>query len=174
MAKLWRELRKAGSNEIGGVLAGEALGNGHFLVLDLSVQRDGSFANFSRSSTSHDRFMQHFFKRTGHNYERFNYLGEWHSHPSFPAWPSSTDFLQMQGLAEDPDQQANFLALLVVKLSRDGKIEGTAHAFRRGRPPIQAGLSASNAEALCKPVSGWRHLLKSTLLWRDEPARVSK
>ena len=35
--KLRRELRRAGDSEIGGVLAGEDLGGGRFLVADLSV-----------------------------------------------------------------------------------------------------------------------------------------
>lgn len=140
--KLRRELRRAGTNEIGGVLAGEHVADGTFVVSDLSVQRDGSFASFTRSAPGHRRFMRRFFELKGHNYQRFNYLGEWHSHPCFVPTPSPPDVIQMQRLIEAPDQTAPFLTLLVVKLEKDGGLEGSAHAFRRRTPYIRVRLGA--------------------------------
>ena len=46
--KLKRELRAAGRNEIGGVLAAEQVADGKFLVRDLSVQRNGTPTSFDR------------------------------------------------------------------------------------------------------------------------------
>lgn len=139
--KLKAELARAGSNEIGGVLAAENLGGGIFDIVDLSVQRSGgSYASFKRTFGQHDRFMRRFFNRTGHHYERFNYLGEWHSHPSFPALPSFVDGNQMQLLLREPDQKARFLVLLVVKGGKSG-IEASAHAFAKGIHPIRVPLS---------------------------------
>lgn len=141
--KLKAELMRAGSNEIGGVLAAENLGGGVFEIVDISVQRTGGgFASFVRKFGQHDRFMRRFFGRTGHCYERFNYLGEWHSHPSFPALPSTVDGRQMQLLLREPDQKANFLVLLVVKAGKNG-IEASAHAFAKGIPPMRVPLSGS-------------------------------
>lgn len=139
--KLKAELARAGSNEIGGVLAAENLGGGAFEIVDLSVQRSGGgFASFVRKFGQHDRFMRRFFDRTGHRYERFNYFGEWHSHPSFLALPSGVDGRQMQLLLREPEQKANFLVLLVVKGGKSG-IEASAHAFARGMPPMRVPLS---------------------------------
>lgn len=139
--KLKAELARAGSNEIGGVLAAENLGGGAFEIVDLSVQRSGGgFASFVRKFGQHDRFMRRFFDRTGHRYERFNYFGEWHSHPSFPALPSVVDGKQMQLLLREPDQKVNFLVLLVVKAEKCG-IEASAHAFARGMRPMRVPLS---------------------------------
>lgn len=152
--KLRRELRRAGSNEIGGILAGQNIGDGRFLVLDLSVQRDGSFSHFRRSSPKHHRFMRQFFDHTGHDYQRFNYLGEWHSHPSFPALPSKTDFSQMQKLIEERDQNAQFLVLLVVKMPKS-IIEASAYAFRRCQPPLRIGLSSTETGNITDPASYW-------------------
>lgn len=138
--KLKAELARAGSNEIGGVLAAENLGGGAFEIVDLSVQRSGGgFASFVRKFGQHDRFMRRFFDRTGHHYERFNYFGEWHSHPSFPALPSIVDGRQMQLLLREPDQKANFLVLLVVKTEKGG-IEASAHAFAKGVRPMRVPL----------------------------------
>lgn len=139
--KLKHALRQAGEAEIGGVLAAEHLSDGVFEVIDLSVQRiGGAFASFRRWVLPHRRFLQRFFMRTGRNYQRFNYLGEWHSHPSFPAEPSTIDVRVMQRLIESKDQDANFIVLVVVKLNSAGALEGSAHAFRPGLAPVRIRL----------------------------------
>lgn len=167
VAKLRRELGRARSDEIGGVLAAENLGDGRFLVLDLSVQRDGSFASFTRSSPRHGRFIRRFHERCGRDFQRYNYLGEWHSHPSFPAMPSLPDLRQMQRLIEEPSQRALFLALLVVKLGRSGLVEASAHAFRRNLAPLRVGLSAEGLRELRPPSSDWGRALGASA-WRRE------
>lgn len=171
-AKLRRELRRAGDREIGGVLAGEDLGGGRFLVADLSVQRSGGgVAHFVRDPSAHRRFMRRFFARTGNDYTRFNYLGEWHSHPSFPALPSGTDLRQMQGLIDDRGQPANFLVLLVLKLGRGGEIEATAHAFRRGAHVVQARVAREEGEEVLAPRTPVQRLSGTCMAWRREAAK---
>jgi len=143
--KMRRELRAAGSNEIGGVLAAERVADGRFVVRSLSVQRNGSYASFKRDPEQHRAFMRRFRARTGNNHARFNYLGEWHSHPNFIALPSSPDVRQMQALIEEEEQTASFLVLMVIKLARDGDLCGSAHAFRRHQAPIRVHLRAQGA-----------------------------
>lgn len=138
--KLKKELRAAGRNEIGGVLAGEDLGAGRFLIKDLSIQRDGTPCRFVRDPARHRNFMRRFHLLTGNNHERYNYLGEWHSHPSFLALPSGPDVRAMLSEIMDAEQKANFLVLFVVKLGRDGGLIGSTHAFRRLRPPVRVKL----------------------------------
>ena len=65
----------------------------------------------------------------GHNYERFNYLGEWHSHPNAPAVPSPRDSLTIREILDHPETDANFLVLLIVRLTRTEVLEMSAHAF---------------------------------------------
>lgn len=141
--KLKRELRLAGANEIGGVLAGEHLADGTFLIKDLSVQRNGTPSSFARDPVQHRKFMRRFHLLTGNDTERFNYLGEWHSHPSFLALPSTPDLRTMQAEIEDREQTASFLVLLVIKLGRDRGLIGSAHAFRRRHHPIRVNLTAA-------------------------------
>ncbi|WP_256589673.1 Mov34/MPN/PAD-1 family protein [Pseudomonas sp. Choline-02u-1] len=99
--KLRRALRAAGSREIGGVLMGEQIAPGHFRVVDLSIDSEtGGRAHFVRSSEAHADALSAFFRETGHQYDRFNYLGEWHSHPRFSVTPSTQDITSMIDLVE--------------------------------------------------------------------------
>lgn len=140
--KLKKELRYAGRNEIGGVIAAEQLSDGRFLVRDLSVQRDGTPTSFNRDPGPHRKFMRHFNLRMGNNPERFNYLGEWHSHPGFLSLPSEPDLRQMQAEIYEPSQTSSFLVLLIVKLDNHDSLVGSTHAFRRGCAPVRVNLLA--------------------------------
>lgn len=140
LRKLRRELLAAGSNEIGGVLAAEQVADGRFLVVDLSVQRNGTSSHFARDPVQHREFIKRFHKRMGHRPERFNYLGEWHSHPSYPATPSEEDFRQMQALVEDEEQKSTFLVLMIVKLGMDEGLRGSAYGFRPACLPVRGRL----------------------------------
>ena len=146
--KLKRELRAAGFNEIGGVLAAELLSDGVFLVRDLSVQRNGTPTSFVRDPAQHRKFMRRFHLLTGNNPERFNYLGEWHSHPSFLALPSAPDVRQMHAEIHEPEQTSTFLVLLIVKAGMDGGLIGSTHAFRRALAPIRVRLSAADGASI--------------------------
>ena len=149
LRRLKRELKLAGSREMGGVLAAENLGNGQFRITAMSFQRSGgSVASFVRDPLFHRRFMRRFMARTGNKPARFNYFGEWHSHPSFVPLPSGTDVAQMQQLIRARDQVANFLVLLIAKLNSSGVVEASAHAFRCAYPPLQLALITGEASRL--------------------------
>jgi hypothetical protein len=121
---------------------GEHVGNEVFRVVDISVQwSGGSQICFIRNPGNHQSQLRDFFERTGADYSRFNYLGEWHSHPSFDPLPSAVDNETMQSIVEDPTVGANFLVLLIPRLSNDKSIEASATAFRAGAPPISVPVS---------------------------------
>ena len=122
-------LQKAGQREIGGVLMAEHIGHNEFRVKDLTVHRRGAFASFVRRIEEALGRLRLFFERAEHNYRRFNYIGEWHSHPSFAAEPSETDHASMRQIIEDPEVGANFVVLLVVKLNPQGRLVGSAHTY---------------------------------------------
>lgn len=148
MRKLVRELRAAGQNEIGGVLAAEQVGDGRFLVVDLSVQHNGTHSHFERDPVQHREFIRRFHERMGHRPDRFNYLGEWHSHPAYPANPSDVDFRQMQDLVEDAEQKSSFLILMIVKLGLNGQLRGSVHGFRPGFAPVRGQLRGIEEESV--------------------------
>ena len=133
-------LTRAGHREIGGVLMGEHVGTNEFVVRELTVHRRGSFASFLRRIEDAMGQMREFFKRTGHDYRRYNYLGEWHSHPSFEPLPSSTDDASMLDIVQDADVGANFAVLLIVKLGRIQELVATAHVYLPVGTKSQANL----------------------------------
>lgn len=125
------ELEAAGRREIGGILMGEQLAPGRFRVTEMSVQRhSGWIARFIRSAREALDALQRFFDRSGHRYVHFNYIGEWHSHPSFEAIPSDSDHASMLEIAVDPKTGANFVVLLIVKLGPKNQLEGGVTVYR--------------------------------------------
>lgn len=109
---------------------GEHIDESEFRIVDLTIQgQSGSVAFFIRSVVDIVKPLKKFFKKTGYNYRKFNYLGEWHSHTSFPPLPSQKDIQSMQEIVNDPDTGANFVVLLIVRLKDAQEIEATATIF---------------------------------------------
>lgn len=121
---------------------GEHVSEVTFRVVDFSVQRDGgSRTNFVRDPKEHVAQLAAFFEGTGADFTRFNYLGEWHSHPSFPPSPSASDIAEMVRLVDDPEVGASFAVLLIVRLRIIRGLTGTATLFARGGASISSALT---------------------------------
>ena len=134
-AKLRRALISAGRREIGGVLIAEQVEPGFFRIVDLSMDdQTGGQAHFVRSPEAHAGALSEFFNRTGHEYDRFNYLGEWHSHPRFPVTPSAQDTLSMNELVEG-ERDIGFAVLLIVRLHWWHRISCSCTLFSRNTNP---------------------------------------
>ena len=125
-------LERAGVREVGGVMMGEHVEEEVFRVVEVTVQRPGTVAIFVRTVWGAVAPLMGFFARTGHKYTKFNYLGEWHSHPSFRLDPSDRDGATMWGIVEDTAVGANFAVLLIVRL-QDGSLEGQAFVYLPGK-----------------------------------------
>src|ERR1700730_14462817 len=110
-------LRTAGRREIGGMLFAEQTAPGKFRVIDFSLDLfSGSHTTFRRDPEIHRKKLDEFFRRTGHDYLRFNYLGEWHSHPSFSVRPSGEDVGTMTDIVSNPSSAIGFAILLIARL----------------------------------------------------------
>ena len=134
-------LKEAGRREIGGVLMGERVSDGVYRVQNLTVQRrGGTFASFVRSVQGILTPLKRFFRQTGYNYTRFNYLGEWHSHPSFALEPSPLDHETMWDIIEDPQVGANFAVLIIVRLDDIGRLEAKATVYLPGHRMLKGEL----------------------------------
>ena len=108
---------------------GEHLADGSFRIAEITIHPPRAVAFFVRLLENSIHSLKRFFQHTGHNYRQFNYLGEWHSHPNFPVTPSGTDHRSMWALVKERQIGANFAVLMVIKLGKDGALEGTAHAY---------------------------------------------
>lgn len=135
LRRMRRHLLKSGSREIGGILMGEEIGDQEFQIVDFSVDTSsGTRAQFVRDADHHDEALSAFFERTGGEYGRFNYLGEWHSHPSFSVHPSLQDMHVMQDLV-DGSGDVDFAVLFISRLRWYWRFECSAHLFVRGHSP---------------------------------------
>lgn len=128
-ARIESELAAAGSHEVGGIMMAEHSGTDEFTVREITVHRRGTFASFFRRIEDALTILHRFFDRTRRDYERFNYAGEWHSHPSFEPVPSPKDHESMRQIVSDETVGANFAVLLIVKLGGDGALLGTVHTY---------------------------------------------
>ena len=131
--RLLDALAKSGPREIGGILMAEHVADNIFRVRDVTIQRrGGSFATFIRAVQSVLGPLREFFRVTNHNYTRFNYVGEWHSHPSFAPVPSSTDHNTMHSIIENPAVGALFVVLVIVRLNAAREFEGSVTVYQPG------------------------------------------
>lgn len=133
--------RSAGRRETGGMLFGEHVAEDEFRVVEATVAGQGSFASFLRALASGLASLEAFFRRTKHDYRRFNYLGEWHSHPSFSLYPSGTDDETMFNIVNDPRTGARFAVSLIVKMV-DDRLDARAFAYFPGDERHDAEIMA--------------------------------
>lgn len=135
--RLRTALRQAGRREIGGMLMAEQLAPDHFRIVDFSLDEfSGSHTHFHRDPQTHRATLDDFFERTGRDFARFNYLGEWHSHPSFSVHPSPEDVVTMTNLVEASASAITFAVLLVVRLRWRLWLDYSLVVFAAGRKPV--------------------------------------
>lgn len=133
-------LQAAGDNEIGGILMGEHVAENTFRIVEVSAQSQrGTRSYFLRQLREALFHLTSFFQRTHHNYKRFNYLGEWHSHPGYLLYPSTTDKETMWDLVHDHQVGANFAVLLIIRLS-NGTLDAVATIYLPDYRSMQAKL----------------------------------
>ncbi|WP_048046307.1 Mov34/MPN/PAD-1 family protein [Methanosarcina mazei] len=140
-SRLISELKESNGREIGGLLMGEYVYENVFRISHLTVQREGGDINcFVRQMGDKAKEeLELFFEEFDHDYEKYNYLGEWHSHPSFPLIPSKKDQSTMWEIVNDPEVGALFVVLLIVKLNNEN-LKGGVNAFVPGFPIFQGKL----------------------------------
>ena len=126
-----KDLKRAGPREIGGVLFGEQLGEGYFRIVEAPSDpfEIGTCDRFCRGTAQARKAILSLHRRYGGRPERFNYLGEWHSHPNALALPSARDEMTMTQLLADQVGTVNFLMLVVVRISHEGALEISARVY---------------------------------------------
>lgn len=127
--QLQQALIRAGRREIGGLLMAEHTGTNQFIVREITINRGGTIASFVRHIQEVLSKLNHFFNQTKHDYTRFNYIGEWHSHPSFEPIPSGVDHQSMLEIITDKSVGGHFVVLMVVKLNPHKALVGSVHTY---------------------------------------------
>jgi hypothetical protein len=135
-SQLVEALAQAGDREIGGILMGEHVGLNTFRVKEITIQRKGgTFAAFIRIVADILAPLRAFFDSTRHQYTKYNYIGEWHSHHSFALSPSDRDHTTMYSMVMDPELGANFVVLLLVKLDENRDFQGNVTVYEPNMRP---------------------------------------
>lgn len=128
----WAEdLKRAGFREIGGVLFGEQISEGDFRIVETTRQKlwGGTTTTFKRRGRAARKEILALHDKFSGSPERFNYLGEWHSHPNAPTWPSLQDETTMYNLIADQGEAVNFLVLLIMKLDQRERLNISAQTY---------------------------------------------
>nr|WP_255766530.1 Mov34/MPN/PAD-1 family protein [Nereida sp. MMG025] len=132
-------LETGGLREIGGWLAAEQLAPGKFelvgFTVDLAV---GTYNRFASLPTTHGAQLDGILAANADRSGRVDYLGEWHSHPTFPPAPSEIDLAAMTKMVEESGP--SFATLLIVRLLGAAVLQATLTTFQRGLPPEQGQL----------------------------------
>jgi len=124
------------------MLLAEQLKPDHFRIVDFSLDSfSGSHTGFQRDPETHQKTLDEFFRRTGQDFQRFNYLGEWHSHPSFSVQPSTQDINTMTEIVENQSSLITFAVLLIVRLRFRIWIEHSLTVFARDQAPQPRRIS---------------------------------
>lgn len=138
--RMRKALSRARRHEIGGILMAEQIEAGHFRLVDFTIdEATGGAAHFVRSVEHHQSALSGFYERTSSEYGRFNYLGEWHSHPNHLPIPSSTDIASMQALVR-VERDIAFAMLLIVRSAWWRRMLISATLFQRHRAPERIEL----------------------------------
>jgi len=152
-------MRRARRREIGGLLLGEHIGDETFRLVDVTVQRSGgSSSHFLRDPAQHQPQLDSFFAETGRDFTRYNYLGEWHSHPSFEPLPSSKDIATMQAIVENAEVGVNFAVLIIARIGFVGGVQISSSLFRPSSRPEDVQIvmeSGAPAEGRFVKISRW-------------------
>jgi proteasome lid subunit RPN8/RPN11 len=145
--RLVTALQKAGPREIGGILMGEHVRENVFRVKDFTVQyHGGTLATFWRVVQDITTPLRKFFRSTNYDFQRFNYLGEWHSHPSYTLEPSAVDRQTMHDMIADPKLGAHFVVLMIVKLDGTKQFQGSVTVYQPESQECRAELTEERAE----------------------------
>lgn len=127
-------LQKGGIREIGGWLVAEQLAPGEFELVGFTVDLEvGTHNRFASLPMAHSKQLDKILNENAGRTGRVDYLGEWHSHPTFLPVPSDIDLAAMTKMVEDSGPF--FAALLIVRLLDAEVLEATITTFQRGLRP---------------------------------------
>lgn len=144
LEKMQACLKEGGIREIGGWLVAEQIAPGDFELVGFTVDLEvGTWDHFESVPGSHTEQLDEILMANENRSGRVDYLGEWHSHPTFPPVPSTIDLAAMTNMVENSGPA--FAALVIVRMLVTTSIEASITTFQRGQPPANGRLTFENA-----------------------------
>lgn len=114
--RIYKQVDKNGVNETKGALFAEQTGNEEFLIEDVYMSKTKGNTVFSNliNNCAYKRFEKKYFKKHSFDYEKHNYIGDWHSHPLYECVPSNFDKKEL--MEELSKSNAIFLIQVILKI----------------------------------------------------------
>lgn len=155
LAKLQVYLTQGGKREIGGWLIAEQIAPGEFELVGITVDLEaGTRDRFASLPEPHSEQMDRILLENSGRVGQVNYLGEWHSHPTFPPVPSEIDFASMTDMVANSGP--SFAVLVIVRLMDNASVQATITTFQRGHLPVAGRLMTPDAVPEAGFGEGWR------------------
>jgi [CysO sulfur-carrier protein]-S-L-cysteine hydrolase len=155
LAELQVYLTQGGKREIGGWLVAEQIAPGEFELVGFTVDLEvGTRDRFDSLPEPHSEQMDRILLENNDRAGRVDYLGEWHSHPTFPPIPSEIDLTSMTDMVENSGP--SFAALVIVRLMGNASIQATITTFQRGQLPEAGQLIIADAVPEAGFGEGWQ------------------
>ncbi len=125
---IYNQVKKHSPNETKGALFARRINDELFEIDAVYLEKKiGSFAFVVLENNSKYKEFQKKYNKTHHfDFKNHNYIGDWHSHPSFELIPSGYDIKEVQNDLEKSN--ANFLIQIIVKVSND-RLIGNAFLY---------------------------------------------
>jgi len=114
--------------ETKGALFAEHLGDNIFKIDSVYLEPKPGTTTYVKLVVNrvYQAFQNSFHKKHQYHFSKFNYIGDWHSHPLFECIPSSFDVEEVQ--KDLKNSNANFLVQLILKVNQD-KLIGNAFYY---------------------------------------------
>ncbi len=137
--KLKKELNRMGFYETRGSFFAERVNDDLFVINDIYFSRKQGTVSFIQMIIGSDyhRFQNIYHKKHKFEYKKFNFIGDWHSHPSFSCNPSRYDVKEAKDDLEHSN--ANFIVQCILKLINNN-LTGNAYVYYRDRKTEEIDL----------------------------------
>jgi integrative and conjugative element protein (TIGR02256 family) len=123
--------------ETGGILIGRR--DGRRIIITTAT---GAGPNATEERTKFLRdgvFCQQMLREAMESDPHVTYVGEWHSHPKGPVWPSARDVQSLREISVDSDSNTEAPVMIIVALPAEGPAQQSATIYPANRPayPLQ-------------------------------------
>ncbi len=141
--RLIKQISKYSPLETKGALFAEDLGNDTFKIDEVYLEPKPGTTTFVKLYINHEyvTFQKNYHKLRNNNFSKYNYIGDWHSHPLFECYPSSYDVSEVE--KDMKQSNAIFLVQLILKVF-NGKLVGNAFYYSHEKSAKRIKLTIQN------------------------------
>jgi [CysO sulfur-carrier protein]-S-L-cysteine hydrolase len=136
---LHKQIHRHSPNETKGALFAKQIDDDHYEIDEVYLERQIGSIAFVRlyNNQRYKRFQKQYHAKHDDDFLHHNYIGDWHSHPSFECVPSSFDRMEVE--MDLQQSNANFLIQVILKVEYN-KLVGDAFLYNKDASAQQIQL----------------------------------